>query len=184
MQALRGVQLTNTNRSCGLIAFFLYGKSDFNSRIVDCSLVSICSFQRMAGKPDAFFINFSTLKSCCPIWWHTAVVRPVPIPNTAVKHSMADGSGCIASARVGSRQSFKKARRNFFRLFYFSKLAQTSDADVFIPELRTRDDEIFHQLNAHRVVHNFHRYALGAHIGFRPLEGQVFADDNPRDFVE
>ena len=37
------------------------------------------------------------------------MVRPVPIPNTAVKHCKADGSGCIASARVGSRQSFKKA---------------------------------------------------------------------------
>ena len=32
------------------------------------------------------------------------MVRPVPIPNTAVKHSLADGSGCIASARVGCRQ--------------------------------------------------------------------------------
>ena len=36
----------------------------------------------------------------------TAVVRPVSIPNTAVKHCMANGSGCIASARVGSRQFF------------------------------------------------------------------------------
>jgi hypothetical protein len=36
------------------------------------------------------------------------VVRPVPIPNTAVKHSLANGSGCIASARVGCRQSFNK----------------------------------------------------------------------------
>ena len=36
---------------------------------------------------------------------HKAVVRPVPIPNTAVKHSIADGSSCIASARVGCRQN-------------------------------------------------------------------------------
>ena len=35
---------------------------------------------------------------------HKAVVRPVPIPNTAVKHSLADGSGFIDSARVGCRQ--------------------------------------------------------------------------------
>ena len=35
---------------------------------------------------------------------HKAVVRPVPIPNTAVKHSLADGSGLIDSARVGCRQ--------------------------------------------------------------------------------
>ena len=42
---------------------------------------------------------------------HKAVVRPVPIPNTAVKHSIADGSGFIDSARVGSRQSFKQNAR-------------------------------------------------------------------------
>jgi hypothetical protein len=35
---------------------------------------------------------------------HKAVVRPVPIPNTAVKHSLANGSGLIDSARVGCRQ--------------------------------------------------------------------------------
>ena len=34
------------------------------------------------------------------------MVRPVPIPNTAVKHSLADGSGFIDSARVGCRQFF------------------------------------------------------------------------------
>ena len=39
---------------------------------------------------------------------HKAVVRPDPIPNSAVKRSLADGSGCIASARVGRRQSFKQ----------------------------------------------------------------------------
>src|SRR5271155_4845191 len=50
---------------------------------------------------------------------HKAVVRPVPIPNTAVKHSLANGSGCIASARVGCRQSFKKAGEKFLRLFIF-----------------------------------------------------------------
>jgi hypothetical protein len=50
---------------------------------------------------------------------HKAVVRPVPIPNTAVKHSLANGSGCIASARVGCRQSFKKGRRIISPAFYF-----------------------------------------------------------------
>jgi hypothetical protein len=48
---------------------------------------------------------------------HKAVVRPVPIPNTAVKHSLANGSGCIASARVGCRQSFKKKPENYFSGF-------------------------------------------------------------------
>ena len=38
---------------------------------------------------------------------HKAVARPDPIPNSAVKHRIADGSACIACARVGSRQTFK-----------------------------------------------------------------------------
>ena len=40
---------------------------------------------------------------------HKAVARPDPIPNSAVKHSLADGSGSIGSARVGRRQFFLKA---------------------------------------------------------------------------
>ena len=35
---------------------------------------------------------------------HKAAVRPGPIPNTAVKRSLADGSSLIDSARVGCRQ--------------------------------------------------------------------------------
>src|SRR6476469_3918238 len=49
---------------------------------------------------------------------HKAVVRPDPIPNSAVKRSLADGSGCIASARVGCRQILIEGR-NHFRLFFF-----------------------------------------------------------------
>src|SRR2546425_9041652 len=45
---------------------------------------------------------------------HKAVVRPDPIPNSAVKRSVADGSACIACARVGSRQIFFFAGRNLF----------------------------------------------------------------------
>ena len=50
---------------------------------------------------------------------HKAVVRPVPIPNTAVKHSLANGSGCIASARVGCRHSFNKNPEKILRVFLF-----------------------------------------------------------------
>ena len=39
---------------------------------------------------------------------HEAVARPDPIPNSAVKHRIADGSACIACARVGSRRTFQK----------------------------------------------------------------------------
>ena len=41
---------------------------------------------------------------------YKAVVRPDPIPNSAVKHSLADGSGFIDSARVGCRQFFLQSR--------------------------------------------------------------------------
>ena len=34
------------------------------------------------------------------------MVRPDPIPNSAVKRCIADGSACIACARVGSRRFF------------------------------------------------------------------------------
>ena|ERR1043165_8480535 len=43
---------------------------------------------------------------------HKAVVRPDPIPNSAVKRSIADGSGSIGSARVGCRQFFQTKRRS------------------------------------------------------------------------
>ena len=56
------------------------------------------------------------------------MVRPVPIPNTAVKHSLANGSGCIASARVGCRQFFKSIRpeNSFSGLFAFRAPARGS----------------------------------------------------------
>ncbi len=34
------------------------------------------------------------------------MVRPDPIPNSAVKRRIADGSACIACARVGRRRYF------------------------------------------------------------------------------
>jgi hypothetical protein len=57
---------------------------------------------------------------------HKAVARPVPIPNTAVKHCLANGSGCIASARVGCRQFFQinQAGEFFLRPFLFLTIIQ------------------------------------------------------------
>ena len=54
---------------------------------------------------------------------HKAVVRPVPIPNTAVKHSLADGSGFIDSARVGRRQFLLKGPKQVFRPFFIYQWA-------------------------------------------------------------
>ena len=47
------------------------------------------------------------------------MARPDPIPNSAVKHRIADGSACIACARVGSRRTFPKPDSFGVRLFYF-----------------------------------------------------------------
>ena len=60
---------------------------------------------------------------------HKAVARPVPIPNTAVKRSLADGSGFIDSARVGCRQFFLKAGDLFssLRLFLLFILCHNLD---------------------------------------------------------
>src|SRR3954462_12664694 len=51
---------------------------------------------------------------------HKAVARPDPIPNSAVKRSLADGSGCIASARVGCRQ-IKNPFLHWIGFFAFSQ---------------------------------------------------------------
>ena len=61
------------------------------------------------------------------------MVRPDPFPNSAVKHSIADGSSCIASARVGSRQFFLK-KPNLCSAFFFvgSRLEENSRLDVFV----------------------------------------------------
>ena len=60
---------------------------------------------------------------------HEAVVRPVPIPNTAVKHSLADGSGFIDSARVGRRQFLLKGPKDFVSalLLLFARHERTGD---------------------------------------------------------
>ena len=51
---------------------------------------------------------------------HRGVVTPVPIPNTEVKGSFAEGSAGLARARVGRR-----------RLFFFFLTNEASDEDAF-----------------------------------------------------
>src|SRR5437762_9527785 len=74
---------------------------------------------------------------------HKAVVRPDPIPNSAVKHSLADGSGFIDSARVGRRQFFKKAETPSVSAFYLVwfpvRLAANLATDLF-PALDQRSE--------------------------------------------
>ena len=106
--------MTDTNRSCGLIACFL--TSVWLANCSNCRLYVVFSegawrslivLMLVSGGLAGF--NSMTVVQVQVFGGNTAVVRPVPIPNTAVKRCMADGSGCIASARVGSRQSFNKS---------------------------------------------------------------------------
>ena len=95
-----------------LDCFFLLGNAISTRELWSLhSLLSpVCSFQRIAGTvPETIFNKFF----CGQVrnkhfGGITAVVRPVPIPNTAVKHCRADGSSPIGSARVGRRQFFIK----------------------------------------------------------------------------
>src|ERR1043166_8547856 len=64
---------------------------------------------------------------------HKAVDRPDPIPNSAVKRSLADGSGCIASARVGCRQ-IKKPVPSLVRVFCFLSIVQWCGPDKQKPD--------------------------------------------------
>ena len=60
---------------------------------------------------------------------HKAVVRPDPIPNSAVKHSLADGSSPIGSARVGCRQFFLKAETPACFGFFFREMSSAADEE-------------------------------------------------------
>ena len=53
---------------------------------------------------------------------HRGVVTPVPIPNTEVKGSIAEGSAGLARARVGRRRLFFRLPSG--RLFFFRVAAQ------------------------------------------------------------
>ena len=64
---------------------------------------------------------------------HKAVVRPDPFPNSAVKHSLADGSGCIASARVGCRQIFPWGRNIVSAPFFSSRPSHSPLGDCPAP---------------------------------------------------
>ena len=63
------------------------------------------------------------------------MVRPDPIPNSAVKHWLADGSACIACARVGSRQPLIKPEL-MLRLYFFctsSSAAEGTSCTIVLP---------------------------------------------------
>ena len=73
---------------------------------------------------------------------NTAVVRPVPIPNTAVKRCRADGSSPIGSARVGRRQSFNKKPEKISSpafLFFIVRLRFVSSVLISLTHLEKNE---------------------------------------------
>jgi len=93
---------------------FLRKKERFNKSACVVAPLTVCNYQRTC--------SFTKLSAVCPVYRASdslfkcgaptpdslrfpgsfaAVVPPVPIPNTAVKRCRADGSACIACARVG-----------------------------------------------------------------------------------
>ena len=86
MQAERSVEPIGTNKTCGLAYF-----SDFASR----------RLASRSGSQLSFTPNLPLFAGD-----HGGAVIPVPIPNTEVKGSIAEGSASPGRARVGRRQLF------------------------------------------------------------------------------
>ena len=85
MQAERSVEPIGTNKTCGLAYFF------FTSR----------RLASRSGLQLSFTPNLPLFAGD-----HGGAVIPVPIPNTEVKGSIAEGSASPGRARVGRRQLF------------------------------------------------------------------------------
>ena len=90
---------------------------------------------------------------------NTAVVRPVPIPNTAVKHCMADGSSCIASARVGSRHSFMKTR-------FFNRQGRAGKAQFEVKRIATRSAGRKSMMHTHLRIAAFVLFPFASFASF------------------
>lgn len=62
-------------------------------------------------------------------------------------------------------------------------LASIELADILIPQIGPRRDELLHQFDAACVVHDFEFHSLRAKVVFRPLERLIFADDDTWDSI-
>ena len=136
MQAQQCVQLSDTNWPCGLITliFRAHGRvarpsrSEADKVIYTPAVVASTSIS-FSGNPTVL------LKTRFP-GDHRAAVPPVPIPNTAVKRRLADGSACIACARVGRCRVYRSPGPKRIRASFFPPLGTeipTCAAGVFTP---------------------------------------------------
>ena len=74
------------------------------------------TFQTSRTFPNRFFAG-----------GHRGVVIPVPIPNTEVKGSIAEGSAGLARARVGRRRLFLCRFSNGIKTFHLTHLIHLID---------------------------------------------------------
>ena len=83
---------------------------------------SICSFHLFHMQLSGNILTTHPLIPKQLFGGHKVVARPDPIPNSDVKHHVADGSAGIARVRVGSRQIFiyKSDRTHTAVFFVFS----------------------------------------------------------------
>src|SRR4051812_20859611 len=58
------------------------------------------------------------------------------------------------------------------------------DADVFVPECRIRDDEVFHQLDTGSILQHLHLDAVAGEVCLITHKGDVFTHDHVRDLIE
>src|SRR5690606_36840124 len=80
------------------------------------------------------------------------------------------GSPCHTTSRSMGTNSFSLAAGSF--------------AYVFVPQLRTRRDEVFHQLHTVGILQHLQLHAPGTQQLLLTLEGAVLADDHLGNPVE
>ena len=110
VEAERSVELIGTNRTCGLAyCFNIYRASSAATSpegLLERSRSELRSLS-LSPAPRLFAGG------------HGGAVIPVPIPNTEVKGSIAEGSASLGRARVGRRRLFFSLRSDNERGFFF-----------------------------------------------------------------
>src|SRR6267143_806631 len=121
---MQGVELTGTNRSCGLVVllFHLLRSKSIRPGSSAASAARHDTFACAYAKGSTFSGGYIGRQSShrtgwCPMQSPTfsggyiGGVPPVPIPNTAVKPSRADGTARFPCGRVGRCRNFSQTPR-------------------------------------------------------------------------
>src|SRR6267143_7139930 len=98
---MQGVELTGTNRSCGLVVLLFH--------LLRSKSIRPGSSAASAARHDTFACAYA--KGSTFSGGYIGGVPPVPIPNTAVKPSRADGTARFPCGRVGRCRNFSQTPR-------------------------------------------------------------------------